>query len=249
MRNTAAIILALALLVSFGWPAAPAFAGEATGSVYVNVSVLNVRQGPGTSYPIAGRVSLGSELAVQGANAAGDWLQVSAPGSLKGWVSRPLVSTAAPRVSSDPDRIVAPSIRLNARVVRSGWRDVRGADGIVRSEWVVPAFAAGWFVSSARPGEGGNVVLSGHHNIEGEVFRYVVNLKVGDTITLHSGARTHAYRVDQRMILPEKYVSYEQKLQNARWIGPFDEERLTLVTCWPYNNNTHRVIVVAHPVK
>jgi LPXTG-site transpeptidase (sortase) family protein len=35
---------------------------------------------------------------------------------------------------------------------------------------------------------------------------------------------------------------------NARWIGPFNDERLTLVTCWPYTNNTHRVIVVAKPV-
>lgn len=26
------------------------------------------------------------------------------------------------------------------------------------------------------------------------------------------------------------------------------DERLTFVTCWPYTNNTHRVIVVAEPV-
>jgi len=35
--------------------------------------------------------------------------------------------------------------------------------------------------------------------------------------------------------------------ENARWIAPTDDERLTLVTCWPYTNNTHRVVVVAKP--
>jgi sortase A len=42
-------------------------------------------------------------------------------------------------------------------------------------------------------------------------------------------------------------VSEEKRLENARWIGPFPDERLTLVTCWPYTNNTHRVIVIAKP--
>ena len=35
---------------------------------------------------------------------------------------------------------------------------------------------------------------------------------------------------------------------NAQWIAPTDDERLTLVTCWPYISNTHRLIIVAKPV-
>ncbi|PKO21803.1 MAG: hypothetical protein CVU38_12900, partial [Chloroflexi bacterium HGW-Chloroflexi-1] len=54
------------------------------------------------------------------------------------------------------------------------------------SEWDVASYAAGWHKNSARPGEIGNVVLSGHHNIEGEVFRYVVDLEPGDKITLYA---------------------------------------------------------------
>ena len=30
-------------------------------------------------------------------------------------------------------------------------------------------------------------------------------------------------------------------------LAPTDDVRVTLVTCWPYTNNTHRVIVVAKP--
>ena len=91
-------------------------------------------------------------------------------------------------------------------------------------------------------------MLSGHHNILGQVFRYVVNLNVGDPLTLYVGNRPYNYQVADKFILPDKYVSDEQRRQNARWIGSFDDERVTLVTCWPYTNNTHRVIVIARPV-
>ena len=61
------------------------------------------------------------------------------------------------------------------------------------------------------------------------------------------GTQLFTYLVDQVVILPDTNISDEQRIANARWIGPFDEERLTLVSCWPRNNNTHRIIVVAHP--
>jgi sortase (surface protein transpeptidase) len=53
--------------------------------------------------------------------------------------------------------------------------------------------------------------------------------------------------VIDRFILPERGVSDEQRRQNAQWIMPTNVERLTLVTCWPYTGNSHRVIVVAEP--
>jgi sortase A len=50
------------------------------------------------------------------------------------------------------------------------------------------------------------------------------------------------------MILPERFESSEVRLQNARWIQHSEDERLTLISCWPYESNTHRVIVVAFPI-
>ncbi|HID54608.1 MAG TPA: sortase, partial [Anaerolineae bacterium] len=35
----------------------------------------------------------------------------------------------------------------------------------------------------------------------------------------------------------------------AEWIMPTEDERITLVTCWPYTDNTNRLIVVAQPVE
>ncbi|HEX9116265.1 MAG TPA: sortase [Anaerolineae bacterium] len=244
-------LLALAL---FGGAAPAVFAATETvttaGSVTVTANVLNVRAGPGTTYNILDRVSEGMTLPVLDQDASGGWLQVEVPGGLVGWVSAEFVSQAdGPADFTLPVRIVAAAIGLDSRIVPAGWHTVQNADGSTGAEWDVPAYAAGWLITSARPGTTGNAVLAGHHNIEGEVFRYVVDLNPGDAITLYTGEATLHYRVTDRFILPDKYVSYQQRLANAQWIGPFGDERLTLVTCWPYTNNTHRVIVIAKPDK
>ncbi len=56
------------------------------------------------------------------------------------------------------------------------------------------------------------------------------------------------YQVTERLILPERDQPVEVRLENARWIGPSEDERLTLITCWPEDSNTHRLIVVAEPL-
>jgi sortase A len=161
--------------------------------------------------------------------------------------TQPPAPTAAP-VPPEPDRIVIPAIKMDAKIIPVGWHEVKGPNGQVGLEWDVAAYAAGWHQNSARPGEMGNMVLSGHHNIDGEVFRYTVNLKNGDQIIVYAGGRKFVYSVVDHFILPELNVSYQQRVDNAKWIGEFPDERLTLVTCWPYTNNTHRAFVVAKPV-
>lgn len=163
--------------------------------------------------------------------------------------STPPTATARPRMAAQtpPDRITAPSINLDAAVQVMTWEMIRQGGELV-SQWVVPDGAAGWHVNSARPGQPGNTVLSGHHNIRGEVFRYLVDLEPGAGVTLVADGRAYAYRVESKFIVPERDASAEQQAQNASWIAPTIDDRLTLVTCWPYTGNTHRVIVVAKPL-
>jgi LPXTG-site transpeptidase (sortase) family protein len=148
-----------------------------------------------------------------------------------------------------PTRIVAPSIHLDAKVTRMGWRTVN-YKGKSWNEWVVPKNSAGWLISSAPPGQIGNTVLTGHHNIDSKVFRYVVDLNVGDEITVYAGDKAFVYVVTQKYILKEAGMPASVRHKNAQWIAPTNDDRLTLVTCWPYQwpGNTHRVIVVAIPV-
>jgi sortase A len=156
--------------------------------------------------------------------------------------------TSLPPAQSAPNRIVAPAIELDAEVVPMGW-ELTNQDGTFITEWVVPERAAGWHMNSALPGNVENVVLSGHHNIEGKVFRYVVDLEPGDDITLYADGIAYTYLVSEKYILKESGMSLSVRKKNAQWIMPSGDERLTLVTCWPYEwpGNSHRVVVVARP--
>ena len=156
--------------------------------------------------------------------------------------------TPVPPEPQPPDRVSAPAIGLDAKVVPMTWEMVDD-DGTMVSRWVVPSKAAGWHVNSAMPGQGENVVLSGHHNIEGKVFRHVIDLDPGDLVTLTAGEATYEYIVAEKYILKEAGMPLKVRQKNAQWIMPTGDERLTLVTCWPYEwpGNSHRVIVVARP--
>lgn len=156
--------------------------------------------------------------------------------------------TPLPTAQEPPTRIVAPAIKLDARIVPMGW-DMVNRDGTMVSDWVVPGQAVGWHMNSALPGQDGNIVLSGHHNIEGKVFRHLVDLEPGDEITLYVGDTPYFYTVTEKYILKEAGMPLDVRRKNAQWIMPTTEERLTLVSCWPYEwpGNSHRVIIVARP--
>lgn len=146
-----------------------------------------------------------------------------------------------------PAEIIVPAINLDAPVEPAGWEIIQ-ENGQQVSMWDVPDAAAGWHENSALPGHGSNVVLSGHHNMGKEVFRDLVDLKVGDEIVLQADAYRYHYQVTDRFIVPELNAPPEQQQQNSQWILPTIDERITLVTCWPYQGNSHRLIVVAKPV-
>jgi|WetSurMetagenome_2_1015567.scaffolds.fasta_scaffold189121_2 LPXTG-site transpeptidase (sortase) family protein len=148
-------------------------------------------------------------------------------------------------VGNIPTRLVIPAIKLDAPVETAGWHTV---DGV--SQWDVPdRFAAGWLMTSATLGKPGNTAITGHHNVAGEVFRNLVKLQRGDTITIYSDDKPYDYEITARKILPERGQSDDVRRANARWIQPTTDERITLITCWPYTSNTHRLIIVAKPIE
>ncbi len=164
---------------------------------------------------------------------------------------RPIVNSAASEehhAPEVPNRLLIPAINLDVPVVAMGWSVIE-QDGQAVSQWDVPNWrAAGWLNTSAPVGVPGNTVLEGHQDIDGRVFENLEYLKEGDEIQLQTSARTRKYIVALRTIVPEKDQPPEVRHENARWIGPSSDERLTLVTCWPRNDNTHRLILVALPV-
>ena len=162
----------------------------------------------------------------------------------------PPIGAHAPATAGDtaplPYRLQIPAIDVDVPVVELGWHPAMDREGQIFSEWDVAEYAAGWHQNSALPGTTGNVVMSGHNNILGAVFRELDQLKRGHEVYVWAGGRRYTYIVERVVVVPEKYAKPEQRVANARWIGPFNDSRLTLVSCWPRNDNTHRIVVVAH---
>ncbi len=160
----------------------------------------------------------------------------------------PLTASPTPISGAPPTRIRIAAIGLDAPVVPVGQHAVT-LDGELFSQWdVPPTRAAGWHQTSAPLGAPGNTVLNGHHNVYGEVFRYLAALKPGDWIALDAADRRYHYVVVQTMTLAEEGQPLDVRAENARWILPTADERVTLVTCWPSYANTHRLVVIALPL-
>lgn len=160
----------------------------------------------------------------------------------------PLTASPTPISGAPPTHIRIAAIGLDAPVVPVGQHAVT-LDGELFSQWdVPPTRAAGWHQTSAPLGAPGNTVLNGHHNVYGEVFRYLAALKPGDWIALDAADRRYHYVVVQTMTLAEEGQPLDVRAENARWILPTADERVTLVTCWPSYANTHRLVVIALPL-
>jgi len=179
---------------------------------------------------------------------------------------RPVVPTptASPEV---PVRLVIPDLNIDAKVVEMGWEVVNTATG-PQSDWVIPKNAAGHHINSATMDQPGNLVLSGHNNIDGKVFEAISmawddatrarvdeftdrsDILTGRRIQLYDAlGKPVNYTVTDFLRLRDSGVSLGQRMQNARFMEPTDESQLTIVTCWPPWSNTHRLVVIAKPSK
>lgn len=147
------------------------------------------------------------------------------------------------------DRVIIPSIELDSKVVEVGWdvQQIRGEDVAV---WQVAEYAVGHHHGSAGPGGGENIVLAGHVGGYGKVFKDLIAVKPGDSITLYSAGQQYLYTVTEQIVVKEEGVSPEQQAANALYIGPTNHEVVTLITCWPPRGPEkfmYRVIVRATP--
>jgi len=121
-----------------------------------------------------------------------------------------------------PTRIVIPAIGVDAPVVEGdGWEELKRG--------------VGHHIGSANPGEKGNMVLSGHNDIFGEVFRDLEKLDLGDEIIVYSGDVPYKYVVKAKRIVDPTDISI---------MAPTGKPIVTLITCYPYMIDTHRLVIV-----
>ncbi|HOT93260.1 MAG TPA: class F sortase [Anaerolineae bacterium] len=159
-----------------------------------------------------------------------------------------VLTYTVPEIGVIPVRIRIPAIDLDAPIVPIGWKEVK-IDGVMQPMWDVPNWrAAGWHETSAKIGAAGNTVLNGHNTSNGEVFRNLYKLEVGAEILIEADdGATYVYTVTEKLILPEAGQPLETRMQNAQYVLPTGDERLTLVTCHPYGSLANRLLIIAHP--
>ena len=145
-------------------------------------------------------------------------------------------------------RIQIPAIGVDQVIIPVSW-EVAFVDGQPVAQWDTVDWAAGHHIGSAPIGEPGNTVLSGHTrgNGNGE-FQNLWKLAAGDEIYLwDSIGREFTYVVESVQRVQEVGATLEERRQNAQYIMPTEDTRLTLITCWPEWVYTHRIIVIARP--
>ncbi len=69
----------------------------------------------------------------------------------------------------------------------------------------------------------------------------------GRSQLVDAAGKQHNYVITDFYRLKDTGVSQKQREINGRFILPTGDERVTIITCWPPTNNTHRLVVIARP--
>ncbi|HEX9798086.1 MAG TPA: sortase [Anaerolineales bacterium] len=94
----------------------------------------------------------------------------------------------------------------------------------------------GQHLGSGLPGQAGNVVLSAHNDIFGELFRDLDQLQPGDTVVVSTSTTDYTYLITGMRIVDPTEVSVME---------PTDHASLTLISCYPYLVDNKRIVVFA----
>lgn len=112
------------------------------------------------------------------------------------------------------------------------WND---AAPVVQGDgWEQLKKGVGQHIGSVNPGENGNLVVSAHNDIFGELFRNLDKLKPGDEIILKTATREFVYRVSGMKIVEPTEVSV---------LDPTAKPTITLISCYPYLVDSERIVV------
>ena len=141
---------------------------------------------------------------------------------------RPLVQSLAslPLPTPGPQqaaRIQIPAIKVDHPVVQGdGWEQLKKG--------------VGQHSGSPNPGVKGNLVLSAHNDVFGQIFRDLDQLKPGDLMILSTNQRTYTYVIRQTRFVTPTQVEV---------LAPTNETIVSLISCYPYMVDNKRIVVTA----
>jgi len=138
------------------------------------------------------------------------------------WQSMATIPIPTPG-SQQAIRIQVPAIGVDAPVVQG-------------DSWEQLKKGVGQHIRTPNPGENGNIVLSGHNDVFGEVFRDLDRLQPGDLVILFTGQRQYIYVITGTQMVAPTVVEV---------MAPTPDARVTLISCHPYLVDIHRIVVSA----
>lgn len=143
------------------------------------------------------------------------------PEALRGQMQAFALQPTPTESSQQAVRIQIPALELDAPIVMGdGWEELK--QGV------------GQHIGSGLPGQAGNLVLSAHNDIYGELFRKLDKLQKGDEILILTQDSTFTYVVTGTKIVAPTEVDV---------LAPTADATITLISCYPYLVDTRRIVV------
>ncbi len=143
------------------------------------------------------------------------------PEHLRGMISAAPPKPAFQTASEQLVRIRIPAIQVDAPIV-------------LGDDWEALKNGVGLNAFSPAPGSNGNVILSGHNDIFGQVFKDLDQLKPGDEIILLTEKTAYTYSVQGSTVVMPNQVEVMAQTPDAT---------LTLISCYPYLVDDKRIVI------
>ena len=194
------------------------------GELNTEVAALFNEQPSSSPTPLLQAVVLPSGHTAPGEEGGARPNEAEIPQHLRPQVQSYIASLVVP--TPGPQQAV--SIRIDALEISA---PIVQGDG-----WEELKRGVGQHIGSANPGENGNLVLAGHNDIFGEIFRHLDQLAPGDEIVIHSDQRSFTYVVSNTLVVSPTFVEVMNSTPNST---------LTLISCYPYLVDNQRIIVQA----
>jgi len=120
-------------------------------------------------------------------------------------------------------QIQIPIIAVDAPVVQGdGWEQLK--KGVAQH------------IGSTNPGQSGNMIMSAHNDVFGEIFRNLDQLKRGDQIIVYTPQHAYTYIITNVEVVEPTDVEV---------MATTPDPSITLISCYPYMVDNKRIVVQA----
>ncbi len=141
------------------------------------------------------------------------------------WI-QPVLNRPAP-TSETALVLIVPKLNLNGTIVQ-------GVD------WEALKQGVGQVPNGVNPGDDyGNVAFAAHNDIYGKLFQHLDQLQPGDTFQIQTQSTVYTYTVTEQRIVAPNDVTVLANRQGAT---------ATLISCYPYQVDDHRIVIFADRV-